>query len=75
VKVFVIDASAKRVRVVEIGFRSNSTAPESEPAAYEWNVQHRSGRFQRKPEEALMLTGDQNIIEISRPAAPTARMM
>jgi modulator of FtsH protease HflK len=56
---------AQRVRVVEIGFRSNSTTPDSEPAAYEWNVQHRAGRFQRKPEEALMLTGDQNMIELT----------
>ena len=56
---------AKRVRVVEIGYRSNSAAPETEPAAYEWNVQHRSGRFQRMPEEALMLTGDQNMIELN----------
>jgi HflK protein len=39
--------------------------PDAEPAAYEWNVQHRSGRFQRKPEESLMLTGDQNMIELN----------
>ena len=38
---------------------------EAEPAAYEWNVQHRSGRFQRRPEESLMLTGDQNMIEVN----------
>ena len=56
---------ARRVRVVEVGFRSNSTTPDSEPAAYEWNVQHRSGRFQRRPEESLMLTGDQNMIELT----------
>jgi len=56
---------ARRVRVVEIGFRSNATTPDVEPAAYEWNVQHRSGRFQRKPEESLMLTGDQNMIELN----------
>jgi Cu+-exporting ATPase len=56
---------ARRVRVVEIGFRSNSASPDTEPAAYEWNVQHRSGRFERKPEEALMLTGDQNMIELN----------
>jgi HflK protein len=53
------------VRVVEIGFRSGATSAEAEPAAYEWNVQHRSGRFARKPEEALMLTGDQNMIELN----------
>ncbi|HTM50067.1 MAG TPA: FtsH protease activity modulator HflK [Bryobacteraceae bacterium] len=56
---------ARRVRVVEIGFRSTSASPDTEPAAYEWNVQHRSGRFQRKPEEALMLSGDQNMIELN----------
>jgi P-type Cu+ transporter len=56
---------AHRVRVVEIGFRSSSSSPDTEPAAYEWNVQHRSGRFQRKPEEALMLSGDQNMIELN----------
>ena len=56
---------AHRVRVIEIGFRSAPGAPDTEPASYEWNAQHRSGRFQRKPEEALMLTGDQNMIEVS----------
>jgi Cu+-exporting ATPase len=54
-----------RVRVVEIGFRSDAASLSTEPAAYEWNVQHRSGRFQRKPEESLMLTGDQNMIELN----------
>ena len=38
---------------------------ESEPLSYEWNVQHRSGRFERKAEESLFLTGDQNMIEIN----------
>jgi len=59
---------ARRVRVVEMGFRSNASSSatvSAEPAAYEWNVQHRSGRFQRKPEESLMLTGDQNMIELN----------
>jgi Cu+-exporting ATPase len=56
---------SRRIRMVEIGFRSNASAPDGEPAAYEWNVQHRSGRFQKKPEESLMLTGDQNMIEVN----------
>jgi HflK protein len=60
-----IKIPSRRIRVVEVGFRSNAVAPETEPAAYEWNVQHRSGRFQRKPEEAFMLTGDQNMIELN----------
>ena len=55
----------RRVRVVEIGFRTNAAKSDAGPAAYEWNVQHRSGRFQRQPEESLMLTGDQNMIELN----------
>lgn len=56
---------SRRVRRLEIGFRSNSNSPDAEPAVYEWNVQHARGRFQRKPEESLMLTGDQNMIELN----------
>ena len=56
---------ARRIRVVEVGFRTVAGAAAPEPAAYEWNVQHRSGRFQRKPEESLMMTGDQNMIELT----------
>ena len=57
---------ARRVRVVEIGFRTeNRTSLEAEPAAYEWNVQHRAGRFVRRPEESLMMSGDQNLTELT----------
>jgi HflK protein len=57
---------AQRVRVVEIGFRSNSAGKSiGEPAAYEWNVQHRTGRYQSVPEESLMLSGDQNMLEVN----------
>ncbi len=55
----------RRVRVVEIGFRSNSGAAYAEPSAYEWNVQHRGGRFESRPEESFALTGDQNMIELN----------
>ena len=55
---------ARRVRVVEIGFRTVATTPENEPATYEWNAQHSTGRFQKVPEESAMLTGDQNMIEL-----------
>jgi Cu+-exporting ATPase len=56
---------AKKIRTVEIGYRSSAARPGTEPAAYEWNVQHRSGRFQAKPEESLMLAGDQNMMEVN----------
>jgi membrane protease subunit HflK len=39
--------------------------PSAEPPTYEWNVQHRAGRFQSKPEESLMLSGDLNMIEVN----------
>jgi Cu+-exporting ATPase len=56
---------ARRIQSVEIGFRSGSSRADAEPASYEWNVQHRSGRFQRRAEESLFLTGDQNMVEIT----------
>ena len=55
---------AKQVRVLEIGFRVSEGAGFTEPPAYEWNVQHRGGRMEFKPEESLMLTGDQNMVEM-----------
>ena len=56
---------SRRVRVIEVGFRSAAAGKDSEPAAYEWNVQHRAGRFQRRPEESLMVSGDQNMTELT----------
>jgi membrane protease subunit HflK len=56
---------AKRVQTLEIGFRSGTARNEAEPISYEWNVQHRTGRFERKAEESLFLTGDQNMVEMS----------
>ena len=53
---------------VEIGFRSspNQAGSESaEPAAYEWNVQHRGGRYLPVPEEAYTWTGDENLIDVN----------
>jgi Cu+-exporting ATPase len=55
---------ARRVRVVETGFRTVASTPESEPAVYDWNAQHSTGRFQKVPEESAMLTGDQNMVEL-----------
>ena len=49
---------------VEIGFRSSPGDP-SEPPAYEWNVQHRGGRYRPVPEEAYVWTGDENLIDVN----------
>ena len=52
------------VRRVEIGFR---TLPGSfsEPPAYEWNVQHRGGRHEGRPEEATILAGDESLADVN----------
>ncbi len=58
----------QRVQVAELGFRTLSIdagAAPTEPLAYEWNLQHRSGRYEKRPDEALMLTGDENLIEVN----------
>jgi HflK protein len=54
---------AGRVRVMELGFRTLRPQKQSvEPAAYEWNVAHSTGRYVQNLDEALMLTGDQNLV-------------
>jgi Cu+-exporting ATPase len=53
---------------VEIGFRSSpyaEGAPSPEPPAYEWNVQHRGGRYRPVPEESYVWTGDENLIDVN----------
>ena len=54
----------REVRRVEVGFR---TIPGSfeEPPAYEWNVQHRGGRSERRAKEAAVLTGDENMADVN----------
>ncbi len=55
-----------QVQVAEIGFRTaSSSSVSTEPAAYEWNLQHRSGRYEKRSEESLMLTGDENLVEVN----------
>ncbi|MFW6108520.1 MAG: heavy metal translocating P-type ATPase, partial [bacterium] len=51
-------------RRVEIGFRTVPGAF-AEPPAYEWNVQHRGGRYQRVEPEAVVWTGDENLVDVN----------
>src|SRR4030095_14713896 len=50
----------QRIQIAELGFPTTNQKYEppmaGEPSAYEWNLQHRSGRYERQPDEALMLT-------------------
>ena len=52
------------MRRVEVGYR---TLPGefAEPPAYEWNVQHRGGRFEGMPEESTVLTGDESLVDVT----------
>jgi Cu+-exporting ATPase len=52
------------VRRVEVGFRTIAGAFEEVPA-YEWNVQHRGGRFERRQDEATVLAGDESLADVN----------
>jgi Cu+-exporting ATPase len=56
-----------QIQVMEIGFRTieGSQPVNTEPQVYEWNIQHRTGRYERRPDESLMLTGDENLVEVN----------
>jgi HflK protein len=53
------------IRRVEVGFRTNAGASFAEPPANEWNVQHRGGRNERRPDEATVLAGDENLVDVN----------
>ena len=50
------------VRRVEVGFRTTPGAF-AEPPAYDWNVQHRGGRYVRRSEEAEVWAGDEKLVD------------
>ncbi len=52
------------VRRVEVGFR-NAPGSFAEPPAYEWNVQHRGGRYERQAEEGAVWAGDENLVDVN----------
>jgi Cu+-exporting ATPase len=52
------------LRRVEIGFRS-APGESQEPAAYEWNLQHRGGRYVARAEESYVWTGDENLMDVN----------
>jgi HflK protein len=70
----------QEVRRVELGFRTVPGARAEQPPAYEWNVQHRTGRHQRREKEATVLTGDENLADVNlvvqyRVADPVAALV
>ncbi|MBM4078912.1 MAG: FtsH protease activity modulator HflK, partial [Planctomycetes bacterium] len=61
----VVKVDVGRIRNVEIGYRTLEKATGQEPAAHEWNVQHLLGRYERRPDESAVITGDENILEMN----------
>ncbi|MGD8983214.1 MAG: FtsH protease activity modulator HflK [Desulfobacteraceae bacterium] len=55
--------NTKRINRVEIGFRTREIFDE-EPEAYLWETRHVKGKYEKRYDEALMLTGDQNIVDV-----------
>jgi Cu+-exporting ATPase len=52
------------VRRVEIGFRTIAGSF-AEPPSYDWNVQHRGGRYVREEDEAAVWLGDENLSDVN----------
>jgi len=62
----VIKIDVYRVRREEIGFRSKAVSEkEAENYPEVWTSEHRGGIYSKIPEEALMLTKDENIVDIN----------
>lgn len=61
----VIKVDVLRRRRLEVGFRSRPNMLVSEPVVYEWAFKHKIAGYERRPEEGLVVTGDENIIELN----------
>lgn len=66
----VIRVEVPKVRRVEIGFRTRDVPREINSVAEEfyatlWESRHAAGTYEKMPEEALRLTGDENIVDMN----------
>jgi len=53
-----------RLRRVEVGFRTVPGRAATVPA-YEWNLQHRGGRYERRDAEAGVWAGDEQLVDVN----------
>jgi len=60
----VIREKPARVRTVEIGLRRVTDGQSQELTPIEWNTPHQGGAMEREENEALMLSGDQSLVEL-----------
>jgi membrane protease subunit HflK len=66
----VVRLDAERVRRIEIGFRTREvpraiTEVAAEFYATLWESRHAAGTYEKLPDEALRLTGDENIVDMN----------
>lgn len=59
----VIKVDTQVIARVESGFRTNWNYKGVEPEAYLWEFTHTEGRFLKVPDEAITLTGDENLVD------------
>ncbi|MCK5862050.1 MAG: protease modulator HflK family protein [Candidatus Hydrogenedentes bacterium] len=59
-------ATPDRIFQLEFGFRTvGKRGVSTEPQAYLWENQHLSGLYEKKVEEAILLTGDKNEVDLN----------
>jgi len=57
--------SLQSVRRLEIGFRTQVETPTGNAQSYQWESRHVRGRYSKRPEESVMFTGDENLVDIN----------
>jgi membrane protease subunit HflK len=57
--------SMSAVRRIEIGFRTQPANREENVGTYQWESRHIAGRYTKRPEESVLFTGDENLIDIN----------
>ena len=60
----VVRVQVDLVQRVELGFRSVGRAAGS-ARAYQWESRHQSGSYEKRLDESLIFTGDENIIDVN----------
>ncbi len=53
------------IRRLEIGFRTQAEITTGNAQSYQWESRHVRGRYSKQPEESVMFTGDENLVDIN----------
>jgi membrane protease subunit HflK len=58
-------SSLQSIRRLEIGFRTQFEIATGNAQSYQWESRHVRGRYSKRPEESVMFTGDENLVDIN----------